>query len=292
MLEFSVIIPTYNNSSKISRTVNSVLNQNFQDLELIIIDDGSTDDTEEKLEAFVEKDKRIRYLKKDNEGVAAARNKGANLAQGKFLVFLDGDDTVGDQWLQDFHDLQIPGDVGYLSCGYILYGTSHQPRLIRGVSSEKYSSLAGTFAILKEVFEEIGGYDTNLKQSENFEMTARAVEYCEKNHLKILFTDKPNFIWQHSKSADQTRQRDEYRAQATLYLHEKYSEGGVFHFKKNDFIISSAVNFTRAGRFKEARKIFYRIFREKPSLNNFLRILVFETPYLRRKKWMRKPAQH
>ena len=292
MLEFSVIVPTYNNSSKISRTVQSVLNQTFFNWELIVIDDGSTDDTEEKVKAFVAKDKRIQYHNQENQGVAAARNEGAKLAQGKFLLFLDSDDTVVKTWLQDFHDLLISGDAGYLSCGYVLKGGNRTPRVISGVSSKKYSSLAGTFALQKAIFDEIGGYDVNLKQSENFEMTARALELCEKKKIKILHTDAPNFIWQLEKSSEQTMERDEHRARATLYLHKKYSDGGVFHYKKDDFIISSAVNFTRAGKFKEARKIFYRIFKEDPSVNNFLRIVVFETPYLRRKKWMRKPAKH
>ena len=292
MVEFSVIVPTYNNSSKISRTITSILSQSFHDWELLVIDDGSTDDTGEKIEAFVAGETRIQYRRQKNQGVAAARNNGAKLAQGKFLVFLDSDDTVADQWLQDFHDLQSSGDAGYLSCGYLLYDKNRSPRIIEGVSRQKYSSLAGTFALRKEIFKEIGGYDANLKQSENFEMTARALQRCEEKNLKILHTNSANFIWQHEKSSEQTQKRDEHRAQATLYLHQKYSDGGVFHFKKNDFIVSSAVNFTRAGRFKEARKIFYRIFRENPSLNNFLRIVVFETPFLRRKKWMRKPAAH
>ena len=292
MVEFSVIIPTYNNASKISGTIQSVLKQSFQDWEIIIVDDGSTDDTEKRISSLISENANLYFQKQKNRGVAFARNSGAKLSKGKFITFIDSDDTVTDQWLADFHNLAADETAGYLSCGYKLNGKHHSPRIIKGISSSKYSSLAGTFALKKEVFDQIGGYDTNLKQSENWELTARALEFCQKNNLSILHTDKPNFIWQHEKSPGQTRQRDEYRAQATLYLYEKYSDDGVFHFKKDDFIISSAVNFTRAGKFKEARKIFYRIFKNKPSLSNFLRILVFETPVLRRKKWMRKPVKH
>ena len=292
MTEFSIIVPTYNNASSITRTVESVLRQKFQNWELIIVDDGSSDNTEDVIRQITEEDERVQYQRQENQGVAAARNNGAKSAKGKYVIFLDSDDTVADRWLQDFHDLQVSRDAGYFSCGYQLYGKNYAPRIIEGVSSKKYSSLAGTFALQKKVFEEIKGFDSNLKQSENFEMTARALEFCEKKNLQILYTDSANFIWQHEKSSEQTRKRDEHRARATLYLHKKYSDGGVFHYKKDDFIISSAVNFTRAGKFKEARQIFYRIFKEKPSVSNFLRIIVFETPFLRRKKWMRKAAEN
>ena len=292
MTEFSVIVPTYNNASRINATVQSVLRQNFDDFELIIVDDGSTDDTGQVIAEVSTEDKRIKYYKKQNKGVAAARNAGARIARGKFLCFLDSDDKVSETWLKDFYQLGSSGDAGYLSCGYKLYNKDHPPRKIKGISSEKYSSLAGSFAVKKEVFDAIGGYDPVLRQSENFEMTARALEQCQKQNLGIFHTTEPNFIWCHEKSPEQTRRRDEHRANATLYLHEKYSEGGVFHFKKDDFIISSAVNFTRAGKIGEARKIFYRIFRKKPTVTNFLRILVFELPFLRRKKWMRKAVKN
>jgi len=127
-----------------------------------------------------------------------------------------------------------------------------------------------------------------LKQSENWEMTARALEYCVDKNLKIESINNCNLIYHHHKTPEQTRIRDEHRARATFYLYEKYKKSGVLHFKKDDFLVSSAVNYTRAGNFKKARSIFYKILKEKPTLANLLRIGVFEIPFLRRKRWMRK----
>ena len=88
-MKVSIVIPTYNRSDYIVDTVNSVFAQGMQDFELIIINDGSTDDTEEKLAPFMD---RIVYKKTPNRGMAASRNEGMLLAQGEYIACLDDDD--------------------------------------------------------------------------------------------------------------------------------------------------------------------------------------------------------
>lgn len=84
---FSVIIPTYNYAQYICRCIGSVLTCGGKELEVIVVDDGSTDDTAARVKDLSESDKRIRYVYQDNTGVSAARNYGINLARGKW-VFL------------------------------------------------------------------------------------------------------------------------------------------------------------------------------------------------------------
>ncbi len=91
-LLFSIIIPTYNRASFIEKTIRSVLSQTYPNFEIIVIDDGSVDNTEEVVCAI--EDKRITYHKKKNEERAKARNYGARLAQGEYINFLDSDDTL------------------------------------------------------------------------------------------------------------------------------------------------------------------------------------------------------
>jgi glycosyltransferase involved in cell wall biosynthesis len=286
MIDFSVIVPTYNNEQKIEGAVNSILRQSYDNWELIIVDDGSTDATEDKLKPFLEKDTRIQYIRQKNMGVAVARNTGVENARGEYICFMDSDDEVKERWLADFQDLKDP-NTGYLSCGYLLNGQRKYPKQVKEISRYKYSSLAGCFALRKKVFQKIGGYDHNLKQSENWEMTARALEYCEQAGLNILHTNNPNFVYHHEKTPEQTRQRDEHRANATLYLHKKYAESGVLHFRKDDFLLSSAVNFLRAGNAQKSREIFHKILKQRPTLQNFIRILIFKIPFLRNRKWAR-----
>src|SRR5690554_6195096 len=89
---FSIVIPTYNRAEIIGETIQSVINQSFSDFELLIVDDGGTDETDKVVATFP--DKRITYFKKENAERGAARNFGANKSKGKYLNFLDSDDLL------------------------------------------------------------------------------------------------------------------------------------------------------------------------------------------------------
>lgn len=99
----SVIIPTYNRVDLVSDAVNSVLNQTYRNIELIVVDDGSTDNTKEVLLAY---GKRIKYFYKHNDGNANARNYGVNKARGKYIAFLDHDDI--------WHPERLEKLIGYI----------------------------------------------------------------------------------------------------------------------------------------------------------------------------------
>ena len=88
----SVIIPTYNRASLIEKSVKSVYSQTYSNIELIVVDDGSEDDTERILSSYIDKNGLVFHKHKENRGAPAARNTGGNLAHGEFLAFLDSDD--------------------------------------------------------------------------------------------------------------------------------------------------------------------------------------------------------
>ena len=97
----SVIIPTYNRSGLIVRSAQSILNQTYKNLELIIVDDGSTDNTEDVVKKL--NDSRVIYIKQTNQGACAARNNGIDHARGQFIAFQDSDDV----WHEDKLERQI-----------------------------------------------------------------------------------------------------------------------------------------------------------------------------------------
>ena len=104
---FSIILPTYNRANLISKAIKSVVYQTYQNWELIVVDDGSTDKTKEVLGEFVKADSRIIYLQQKNKERSAARNNGIQNANGEFICFLDSDDLYHKTHLKEFKKLII-----------------------------------------------------------------------------------------------------------------------------------------------------------------------------------------
>lgn len=102
-MKYSVIIPLYNKQKYITQTIRSVLNQTYKDYEVIVIDDGSTDDSFSKLKEM--QDERLTIVRQNNQGVSVARNTGIERAQGEFVAFLDADDAWDDNYLETIDEL-------------------------------------------------------------------------------------------------------------------------------------------------------------------------------------------
>lgn len=179
----SVIIPSYNRASTIEKSVRSVLNQTYRDIELIVVDDCSTDNTKQVLEQI--HDDRLRYhcLEK-NSGACAARNKGIELARGEYIAFQDSD----DEWLPHKLETQLKAmqesgtEVCFCKMRDCDYPETH-PLLTPPISGSKIVSYkilytltpVGTQSILakREVFENIP-FDKQLKKAQDVEWTFRA----------------------------------------------------------------------------------------------------------------------
>ena len=98
----SVIIPVYNAGDKINRCVESILNQPFKDFELILVDDGSTDDSLLRCNQFANQHENIRCFHKSNGGPSSARNLGLEKVNGEWVSFIDSDDSIGEDWYSQF----------------------------------------------------------------------------------------------------------------------------------------------------------------------------------------------
>ena len=103
MIKVSVIIPVYNAEKYLEECLDSLLRQTFTDMEIICVDDGSTDSSAEILKRFQEKDRRIRVLFQENQYAGIARNNGMKIAQGEYLLFLDADDFFEDTLLEKIY---------------------------------------------------------------------------------------------------------------------------------------------------------------------------------------------
>ena len=101
VIKYSLIIPTFNRYASLRKCLSSILqlNDKLSDVEIIVVDDGSSDDTEEIVIYFKEKFNQFVYYSQKNKGPAAARNKGAELSKGEYIIFIDDDCTVTENWL-------------------------------------------------------------------------------------------------------------------------------------------------------------------------------------------------
>ena len=101
----SVIIPVYNVSQYLPRCIESVINQTYQNLEIILVDDGATDDSGVICDDYARKDPRIRVVHKENGGLSSARNAGIQIARGEYLTFIDSDDYVDRDYTEFLYEL-------------------------------------------------------------------------------------------------------------------------------------------------------------------------------------------
>jgi glycosyltransferase involved in cell wall biosynthesis len=117
MTTISVICPVYNVALYLEECINSVINQSFSDWELILVDDGSTDNCDKICDEYVTKDTRISVIHKENGGVASARNLGMTHAKGEYVIFLDSDDLFKPNALRDLYDVALQNTDCYIVQG-------------------------------------------------------------------------------------------------------------------------------------------------------------------------------
>jgi len=177
----SVIIPTYNRGWILQEAIDSVLDQDFSDFELIVVDDGSNDNTREILGAYRD---RITVLRQPNRGVSAARNRGINEAAGQLIAFLDSDDL----WLPG----KLSTQVGFFEDNadavinqtqeiWIRNGQRVNPKKrhhkFSGMIFERSLALClvspSAVMIKKSLFEAVGGFDENLPACEDYDLWLR-----------------------------------------------------------------------------------------------------------------------
>lgn len=116
----SVIIPVFNTSNFLNKCLQSVLKQTYTNLEIICVNDGSTDDSQQKCEHYANQDKRIVVVNKENGGLSSARNAGLKIATGKFIIFIDSDDFVEPNMIEKLVDIQLKTNCDICICSFLM----------------------------------------------------------------------------------------------------------------------------------------------------------------------------
>ena len=190
---YSVVIPVYQAKDTLTRCVQSWLSQTESDLELILVDDGSSDGSETLCDELQKKDSRIRTVHQKNTGVSAARNAGIEVAEGDFLLFTDSDDYVAADYLAKMAKLQKETDSDLVLCGFHhLYEGADILKLPEKIKETKLLALSEEFLSLYEksflnmpwnkLYKRalMGRFDTSLSLGEDLLFNLDYLRRCER----------------------------------------------------------------------------------------------------------------
>lgn len=200
----SVIIPAYNSARYLPEAIESVLRQTFTDLELLVIDDGSTDETAAVVSRYPAP---VRYIRQENGGVAVARNRGIQESRGRYVAFLDADDTwYPDKLKQQVESLQKQSECRLCYSAFTvvdsslkaLYvnrsdrsGTALEDLLLRG-------NIVGSICTVlmeRSLYEQEGGFDPAFSQCADWDMWIRLAR-----HTEFLYIDTPLVTYRYHDS--------------------------------------------------------------------------------------------
>lgn len=287
-IKISVIIPTYNRAHFLCETVKSVFAQSFEDYEIIVVDDGSTDETREAIKVFSDKPN-FRYYFQENKGRSTARNLGTEKAFGEYLMFLDSDDTLEPQALETLYDVArkytesevVGGRYRWFEDQGKVYDLGYQ-WLEREAFSEylfvekirQFFLCQGSYIIRKELVQRIGGFPVSLEAGEDIQFFC---SYCDAAKISVISDVIVNVRRHHGNTSKEDTDRSIIevsqqmfeRTQANLFRHSDemlLNEKIEWQFKIADYFYGLGDNSNAFRHYLMAVKI-------KPSLIFNLKVL-------------------
>lgn len=228
----SVVIPCYNDKEYIAETLQSIRQQTFQDVEIIIVDDGSNQATKELLITLVSD--KVRVITQENKGLSAARNIGFKEANGEFVLTIDSDDTVDPTFLEKaLVILNKNKSIGAVSSHVSIFENDHQFIAIHTPNGGRvkdflFDNNSVSFALIrKQAWQEIGGYDEKMRNGfEDWEfwiaITKKGWEIAMIEQLLFNYRQKPVSM---SKDA-----KENYREANLNYIYKKHQDVYSNHF--------------------------------------------------------------
>jgi len=291
--KLSVVVPSYNHQDYISETLKSLENQTFQDFEIIVVDDGSTDRTVEAVKSFPS---RARIFTQENQGVVAARNRGVSLTKGEYICFVDSDDVVlSDRFARQVAILDSDAEVGLVFADALIIDSKGKQI---GKFSDVYPVVPGdvaemlvlhycftpmiTVMVRTEVLEKAGPFEKPGPISDY-------IKWIEVAHLsKVYYDPKPLGCWRrHQRSTSKNVRQEKKYAQTRMMIRKilrKYprlkAEVGnniVKKFSRSYFLTGFFL--AADGNIKRAKKYYIKAAKVYPwSVENWGGVLLTSLP--------------
>lgn len=280
----SCIVPTHNRSDLLPRAIRSIQKQTYKNIEIIVVSDGSTDNTDSIMEDLCQQDERIRFIKySPAQGGNFARNRGIQEAQGDYIAFLDDD----DEWLDTKLDKQIDllkrnKNIGMSYTGVrIIYVDENMEYSFIGkadgdLSKEiLFSNVIGTTSsvlIKKEILLKCGGFDNNLKAAQDHDLWIRICQVCKIGVVSEKLINYYNYSSSHQISTNAEKYVCAYK-----YIEDKYSDLYSKLTKREmekrniNMLIGISNKYLRNGFGKKSREILKSALKIKISI----RILIY-----------------
>lgn len=269
----SIVIPTYNSAKIIDITISSVLSQSNPNWNLVVIDDGSTDNTKEVVSSYT-KDPRIEYFFQSNCGVSAARNLGIEKARGDYVIFLDSDDYFEEDLVQRLHD-EIYQNFDFITWNVLKIKnnieTVVKPENLGPLyNNNKLLFLAGSICIKKLLLIEVGAYDTNLKFGENYELGLRLCNSIDA-HIKYI----PKVLAGFYEADNRTSNSLKNQLDSNLYQYNKHKI--IFDkFSNTKYFILYRIAFLyhKLGEYNNAQTFYISAIKSNPlKIKSWIRLI-------------------
>ena len=277
MVLVSVYIPTFNRLSLLKRAVDSVLCQTLENVELIVVDDGSTDGTVKFMEELAGKDSRVVFLRnKSNSGACYSRNKAILAAKGKFVTGLDDDDYFAQDRLQKFLEHWPKSNanvIGLCSNSTVIVGPNRKkctkrPRFVSRKDLLNSNVVGNQVFALKETFIESGGFDEGFPAWQDLELWYRMLA---DNKSRIMCIKEATYVQDISHEHERISSGSGKRIETamSMFIEKHKIEAPYRDFLKNSY---AAYGFSRPSLVIGFRKVL--TFKNFRSLRDFAALLV------------------
>ncbi len=276
---FSVVIPLFNKDKYVAQTLETVLKQNFADFEIIIINDGSTDNSEQIVKSF--SDSRIKYFSTENQGAAAARNIGIEKSQSPYIAFLDADDLWFENHLQELKNLiDLYPNAGMYANRYQLVfenGSTYQPSFFgiaddyEGVvedyfaASLRYAVASSiSIAVPKAIFAKVGNFKRYISSGQDTDMWIRIAL-----HSKIIIGNKLTSTYLHfiEGSLSKTAILEKKIKRFDEYVEQEKSNKSLKKYL-DLYRMEYAMQYKMAGASEESKSLYNQISKENLSVKS------------------------
>ena len=249
--KISIIIPTYNRSILLKRAIESVLHQTYNNWELIIVDDGSTDDTKKTVDTFLNDERVIYKYQKNSGGNSSPKNLGLRIATGEYVTFLDSDDEYLPEKIEKqinlFKESSIK-NLGFVGCNNFRINDNkitedklkHKGSIYKKILNKYFLSTPGLIMIKKEIINTVGTFDENIKFSNDTDFFIRIAKY----DYGFDFVDESLLKYYEHKNSLTNTFKEESKLHELSYIYEKNVTDidseclaflGMEAFKKNNY---------------------------------------------------------